>query len=282
MTRVIALRVLPVVMALLLAAVTIGAADRSGVAAARAERLLPDLDQATPRGLVITSARRGGRVKYRLGFGSAVSNVGDGPLVITGHRSGLDDREMTADQLVERDGAPQEVVSGVGWLRYVVSPDHRHWHLLGFDRYELRRAGRPNATVGDRKSGFCLGDRYRAAGRPLPSAPARPLYTSRCGLGDTGLLEIEEGISVGYGDYYKPTLEGQYLPLSGLPGGRYVLAHRVNRERRLRELDYGNNAASLLFALRWRHGRPEIRVQRSCPGTDRCDRRRPREGSAIG
>jgi glucose/arabinose dehydrogenase len=272
MTRVLALRVLPVVIALLLAAVTLGAADGSGAAAAGGERL-PDLDQLTPTGLAITSARHSGRVEYRLGFGSAVSNVGDGPLVITGHRSGVDAQEMTADQLVQRDGAPRDVVAGVGRLRYVVSPDHRHWHLLGFDRYELRRAGRPNPTVRDRKSGFCLGDRYRVTGRSRPSAPAEPLYTSRCGLDDTNLLGIEEGISVGYGDYYKPTLEGQYLSLNGLRAGRYVLVHRVNGERRLRELDYSNNAASLLFALRWRHGRPEIRVLKLCPDTDRCDRR---------
>ena len=122
---------------------------------------------------MITRAGTPSKPVYRLGFRSAVSNVGDGPLVINGHRSGLDTETMVADQLVERDGAPQEVVPNVGELRYVVSPDHRHWHLLGFDRYELRRAGHRAAAVRDRKTGFCLGDRYPVTGRRLPVDTAR-------------------------------------------------------------------------------------------------------------
>jgi glucose/arabinose dehydrogenase len=268
---VLVLRVLPVAMAVALSAVGLMTTGLTGAAADGPERL-PDLDQATPNELVITRAGPSRRV-YRLGFRSAVSNVGDGPLVINGHRSGLDAAAMSAEQLIERDGAPQEVVPGVGELRFVVSPDHRHWHLLRFERYELRRAGRGAAAVSDRKSGFCLGDRYSAARRSLPVAPVEPVYTSRCGLADPGLLGIQEGISVGYGDDYAANLEGQYLQLTGLPAGRYVLVHRVNRDRRLRELDYTNNAASLLLELRWRNRQPEVRILRKCPDTDRCDGR---------
>jgi hypothetical protein len=78
---------------------------------------------------------------------------------------------------------------------------------------------------------------------------------------------------VGYGDDYPANLEGQFVRLTGLPAGRYVLIHRVNVQRRLRETDYGNNAASLLLRLRWRAGVPNIRVLRSCPDTERCPRR---------
>jgi hypothetical protein len=179
---------------------------------------------------------------------------------------------MTADQLIDHDAAPHELVSGVGRLRYVVSPDHRHWHLLGFDRYQLRRASAREAAVRDRKSGFCLGDRYRVTDRRLPAAPAEPRYTSRCGLAAPGLLGIQEGISVGYGDDYPANLEGQYLRLSGLRAGRYVLVHRVNGARRLRELDHGNNAASLLLQLRWRADEPMVRILKRCPDTSRCYR----------
>jgi Lysyl oxidase len=270
--RVLVLRVLPVAIAVALSAVVLMTAGLTGAAAGGPERL-PDLDQATPSELVITRAGPRSRPVFRLGFRSAVGNVGDGPLVINGHRSGLDTAEMSADQLIERDGAPQEVVPGVGELRFLVSPDHRHWHLLRFERYELRRAGRGQAAVSDRKTGFCLGDRYAVRSRSLPAAPAEPVYTSRCGLADPGLVGIQEGISVGYGDDYAANLEGQYLPLTGLPAGRYVLVHRVNRNRRLRELDYTSNAASLLLELRWRHRRPEVRILRKCPDTDRCERR---------
>jgi glucose/arabinose dehydrogenase len=278
LTRVLVLRVLPVVVALVLSAVTLQLAARAPLAAADSERL-PDLDQRTPSDLVITRARTSTGPVYVLGFRSAVSNVGDGPLILDASRPGPDTKTMAANQLVDRDGAPKQVIPGVGRLRYVVSPDHRHWHLLGFDHYELRRAGRRTAAVRDRKTGFCLGDRYAVRGPTLPAAPPEPVYTSRCGLDEPELLGIQEGISVGYGDDYAANLEGQYLTLTGLAAGRYVLVHQVNADRGLHELDYSNNAASLLLKLRWRHGQPMVRVLRSCPDSGRCDARpasRPR------
>ena len=226
--------------------------------------LLPDLDQEAPTEVVLTKA---GEV-WRLGFRSAVRNIGDGPLIMDGHRLSRA-RVMEAEQVVTHEGAPSEVVPNAGTFRYVRSPDHRHWHLLRFDRYELRRID-GTTVVRDRKTGFCLGDRYPIL-RPLPAAPPQPVYTSRCGLGDPGLLGIREGISVGYGDDYKANLEGQYLPLTGLKAGRYVLAHKVNLDRSLKESSYGNNGASLLLRLRWRRGAPQVRILRTCPGTARCD-----------
>ena len=86
---------------------------------------------------------------------------------------------MTADQLVESVEGPMAVVEGVGRLRYVHSRDHEHWHLLRFERYELRPAGGGTTRVTDRKTGFCLGDRYRTRGRALPArsrpCPATPV-----------------------------------------------------------------------------------------------------------
>ena len=270
--RVIALRVLPVLAALGVAAALLAAmAGKTPSALAGSERL-PDLDQVRPSDLTITLTRGG----YVLGFSSSVENVGDGPLIFDAQRRGSETATMVADQVIERQGAPKEVVTGVGKVRYVVSPDHRHWHLLGFDRYTLRRASSRSAAVRDRKTGFCLGDRYAIRGRRLPAAPASPVYTSRCGLDQPGLLGIQEGISVGHGDNYQANLEGQYLPLRGLRAGRYVLVHTVNARRGLRELDYSNNSASLLLKLRRRGGAPQVRVLRVCPNTARCDAGRSR------
>ena len=122
---------------------------------------------------------------------------------------------------------------GVGRLRYTRSPDHEHWHLLHFDRYELRRPGGDRALVRDRKTGFCLGDRYGVDDPALAAKPPEAVYRSRCGLERPGLWGVREGISVGYGDDYDANLEGQYLRLSGLRAGRYLLVHRANADRRL-------------------------------------------------
>jgi hypothetical protein len=267
--RVLLLRVVPVAGALAAVAAAVAAAVPSG---AQAPALLPDLDQEAPRQLEITRSGDARRPVYRLGFRSAVRNLGRGPLLISGRRASARHEEMAAEQVIHRDGAPHSVRRGVGRLRYVISPDHRHWHLLGFERYELRRIGGGASVASDRKTGFCLGDRYRVRGRRLPGAPADPVHTSRCGLGEPGLMQIQEGISVGYGDDYDPTLEGQYVRLSGLPSGRYLLVHRVNADRALRESRYDNNAASLLVDLAWRRGRPEVRALRACTGSARCMR----------
>ena len=181
-------------------------------------------------------------------------------------------RTMVAEQHIERSGAPRTIVPEVGRLRYVVSPDHRHWHLLGFERYLLRRAGSSEVVERDRQSGFCLGDRYRVTGRDLPAAPPAPVHTTNCGMAQPQFLRVTEGISVGYGDDYAANLEFQYLTLDGLRDGRYVLVHRVNGDRRVRESSYVNDASSALLALRWAEGVPQVRVLRVCPDSDRCDR----------
>jgi quinoprotein glucose dehydrogenase len=198
-----------------------------------------------------------------------VSNVGFGPLTIVGHRPDAATPAMVADQVVS--GAAPETVPGVGQLRYVQSQDHQHWHLMRFERYELRRAGSTRAVVRDRKSGFCLGDRYRVEGQPPMGAPAQPVITGRCGLRQPELLQISEGISVGYGDVYSAYLEYQDLPLNGLRKGRYVLVHTVNGDGRLHEISRANDSASVLIDLRWRRGEPLVKQLRACPGTARCD-----------
>ena len=263
-------RLVPAIGAIALCAAALAAAPGETAQITAQSAHLPDLDQEVPWDLQVTSAGPGTRRAYRLGFASAVRNIGDGPLIVSGQRERAGSSTMTADQLVERVDGPTAVVNGVGRLRYVQSRDHEHWHLLNFERYELRPAGRGTRPVLDRKTGFCLGDRYRTRGRALPAQPPVPRYTSRCGLGDTGRLRLVEGISVGYGDDYPANLEGQFLPLTGLPAGRYVLIHSVNVRRRLRETDYGNNAASLLLRLRWRAGAPRLRVLRRCPASENC------------
>ncbi len=236
---------------------------------------LPDLDQEVPSDLDVHLDRSKGKPSYRLGFRSAVRNIGAGPLIVKGARADRTVPRMTVDQIIERGGLPPTVVSNVGRMQYAVSPDHSHWHYLQFERYgleraELRAVGGDAVIVADHKTGFCLGDRYHAPGLGLAHTPPLPVYTGRCGLFQPGLLEVREGISVGYGDDYAAFLEGQDLPLDGLAAGRYVLVHRVNSDRRLRERSYANNVASLLIDLRWTRGAPHVRVLASCPGVERC------------
>ena len=229
--------------------------------------LLPDLDQEAPTELLVVAAGS----EYRLAFDSAVSNVGRGPLVVEGERESAE-AEMAALQVVERtDGTTRRYRSG-SQLVYVTSPDHAHWHLLPFERYELRRSGDFARVAFDPKTGFCLGDRFATS---LPSAvqarAARPVFSDRCGLGDPGLTRLREGISVGHGDDYRAVLEGQYLDITRVPPGTYVLVHRVNAEGGLRESNAANNAASILLRLSRPAGKPHLDVLLVCPDDERCE-----------
>ena len=240
-------------------------------AGAHAAPLLPDLDQQLPDGLEVAADRSGAIPRFHLGFESAVTNFGRGPLIVDAHRPSTRQRRMVADQLVHQSDGRSRRVRGVGRLQFTVSPDHRHWHYLGFDRYELRRASDYRLVAPDRKTGFCLGDRYFVAA--LPGSPREPFFTGRCGLGKPNRLRMREGVSPGYGDNYQAVLEGQFVDVTGVAPGRYYLVHRVNADRKLRESDYGNNAASILISLRWPRGRtrrPAIDVLDRCEDTEAC------------
>src|SRR4051812_49687101 len=112
----------------LVAGVLILAGARALPGHAAGMSLLPDLAQEVPSKLVVTHAGRG----YWLGFRSAVGNVGAGPLLISASRPDRSAGTMVADQVIAQRGAPMRIARHVGRLRYVVSPDHRHWHYLGF------------------------------------------------------------------------------------------------------------------------------------------------------
>jgi hypothetical protein len=230
---------------------------------------LPDLDQALPSKLEIVEEGD----TYRLVFASAVDNVGAGPLVVEGARPDRSTPAMAVRQLVRRSDGSARVRDVAGEIRYVTSETHEHWHLLGFESYELRRAADGELVQPDEKTGFCLGDRYETRGGDEPATkPGRPVWTEECGRDEPGLLGVREGISPGYGDDYDPGREGQYVDVTNVDAGRYLLVHRANPERALEESDYTNNAASVLIQLRRAGAIPTVRVLARCPDAETCAR----------
>ena len=217
---------------------------------------LPDLDQAVPA--AVTIHRQGGR--DLLAFASAVDNIGPGPLVVHATRP-TGAAAMSVRQVLGRESVPVD-----GELRYVRAQTHAHWHLIGFERYELRdTSGKRVLTA--RKAGFCLGDRYDShRSRRIRGEPPAPVWTEECGRHEPGLRELDEGISPGFGDDYAPVLEGQYVDVTGL-AGRYVLVHLANQGHTLREVSYANNAASVAIRL---DGKGGLEILARCPDSDRC------------
>jgi hypothetical protein len=227
--------------------------------------LFPNLVQRPPSGLVVT---RGPLGRWLLGFTSMVDNRGPGILWIRGTRA-LGAHVMQVRQLVQLAGGGTRVLPDSGQLHYAVAPPHYHWHFLGFDRYELLRAGDLQLLVRDHKSGFCIADHYGIA-LGVPHGP--PRFLGNCAQFQPFARSVEEGSSVGYTDRYPAFFHGQALDVTNVPPGRYWLVHRVNADFHLREEHYDDDAASLLVQISWPAGRndaPQVTTLRVC-GRERC------------
>ena len=247
----------------------------------------------------------------RLRFTTTEDNVGDGPLLVYGRRTSRAQKHMTIRQAFARsDGsvpgsyaAAQRAVGDPtrNYLYYEPAPSHVHWHLQGFEHFQLRRLdGTP--LVLDRKNGVCLGDRYtaRAAGKlkravkdsntPLGrlhhelafNTGNRPSsYNCQHGrTADSNIRELHEGISVGQGDDYTYGIDFQWLDITRVPSGRYLVVNEANSRRALKEKSYANNAASILVSIQWPDGAtdppatitrpPEVKLLASCPDAATC------------
>jgi hypothetical protein len=177
---------------------------------------------------------------------------------------------MAALQRVRLSDGGTRAYPRVGLWRYNHSSHHAHWHLLHYQRYELRKAD-GSVVVRDRKSGFCLGDRYGIAPGRVVNRVARPVFTAFCGLHQPEALEVDGGTSIGFSDRYHSGLDGQNVDITSVLAGDYTLVHRTNTQLLIRELRYTNNAASVAIRLTRLTGRPPaVRVLRVCPDSDQC------------
>ena len=234
----------------------------------RPGELLPDLDQRAPTGLAVAAS--GGR--FKVGFVSAVDNIGRGPVWLVGSRP-TTRAPMRVTQLVALRGGGRRAYPGAGVLRYTVAPEHSHWHYQRFENYELRRTGDFALVARDHKSGFCLADHYGYAAARLGIRRPRPRFLGNCERGNLQARWVEQGSSVGFTDRYPAHYHGQNVDVTGLPAGTYWLVHRANPFGGIRELRRDNNAAAVLIRLSWPTGRsrtPTISVLRICEGAERC------------
>lgn len=95
-----------------------------------------------------------------------------------------------------------------------------------------------NPVVGT-KRGFCVIDIDRA--KEFQGQPDAKTYTE-CGYGTT--IHGNQGISVGWADTYGRRLPGQWIDVTDVPDGDYVLEVETNPERSFQETRYDNNSAS--------------------------------------
>jgi hypothetical protein len=263
-------------LAVLLAVLATGGASPVSAAthsrSSSATQLLPDLNPLEPRAPALYQVDG----RWLLAFGSAADNLGEGSVMIHGERADVT-RKMKVSQLIEMSDGTTRVRKGAGTVEYVYASGHQHFHYLAFMAYELRTAAKYKFIRPGQKTGFCLMDDYDSSGfdpaHDPPNKPPAPVYTQSCQLGNPDALSLDEGISVGYGDYYNPLLEGQSIDVTDVPDGLYYLIIRVNPKKKIKESNYKNNGSSVLIELSHPSGPggdPAMQVLNVCRDSDHC------------
>ncbi len=190
-------------------------------------------------------------------FSANVWNGGDGPLVLEGFRR-LGQPVMDAYQYFYENG----VNTGrelVGELEYDSLPGHRHWHFTDFAEYRLiQDDGTEVARSG--KEAFCLAP-TDPIDLTLPNAEYNPHagdVTTRCGA--WGALWIREVLEVGWGDTYFQGVPGQWIEITDVANGEYLLEVATNQDGRLKELRSDNNVAHTRVVLGGEPGARTVEV----------------------
>jgi hypothetical protein len=132
--------------------------------------------------------------------------------------------------------------------------DYRLWKPEGYNQFQAYRAAAPNATAAEIlsahpelrnqlvegfKRGFCIID-YK----PAPEFQGKrdqKTYLS---------CATNQGISVGWADEYTARLDGQWIDVTDVPEGNYVLQVEANAERVFVETNYRNNSDAVSVVVK--------------------------------
>jgi hypothetical protein len=108
---------------------------------------------------------------------------------------------------------------------------HAHYHFNGYAEYDLSSDG--GVVAAGHKQAFCLMDTSRYIDDD-PEVAEASRYNCRF-----------QGISRGWQDVYGSHLDCQWIDVTDLDVGEYALSVRINRTRRVTELRYDNNDATV-------------------------------------
>jgi hypothetical protein len=136
----------------------------------------------------------------------------------------------------ERDavvGDPQDPEPPLDPWNFFLAPCRGLWRMKGYAVYELYTAEGELVGAGH-KQAFCLLDSEAFV-------PGQPSHGYHCGY---------QGLSSGWTDVYGSYLDGQWVDVTGLPGGDYVLVVEVNPRRAIPEAnDLRSNVACVPVSL---------------------------------
>jgi hypothetical protein len=113
---------------------------------------------------------------------------------------------------------------------FTFSQCHQHYHFRGVGKYTLYGSDGTTVVATGHKQGFCLEDVYPyPALTPPPPQPANPFTCDN------------QGLHVGFEDVYPNDIDCQWIDITGVAPGSYILSVVINGEEFLPESNYDNN-----------------------------------------
>ena len=212
--------------------------------------LLPDLvsDPPDPWGeaQVVTW---GGETMLVLRFEGYVTNLGDGPLDLSG-----DPRLDDPDDPTSHDVWQRVRTSTGDWValtkppvRYETDDGHNHFHLMEIVAYSLWDEAGTTQVLPGSKVGFCMVDV-----EPLPERhpePGESRYDEKlienCRANQPDADSLRMGITEGWRDVYEGTVTLQWVDISELSPGHYRLAAEADPYDIVVETDETNNGVAI-------------------------------------
>ncbi len=208
------------------------------LSAATATRLEPSSTGSPTAGLFpadtwFVSDEEGRRL---LRFATVAANLGDGPLDVIAE-PGADGSARTWQRVWTDSWHFEDHLSG----EFVFHPTHDHVHFDAFERYRLLDAN-GSVVAASEKVSFCLRDSVRLS-EELPPVTG-PM------LADDGACDgNQQVINAGFGDHYHALLDDQWIDVTGVPPGSYLVEITVDPLNLILESDESNNSATFPVEL---------------------------------
>jgi hypothetical protein len=204
------------------------------VGAAPADRL-PDLRMAQILHFTVQTTSSGRRL---LRFTTWIVNVGQGRFEVRGSRPNRTTSTMKVVQRVYNAAGGFRTVSTPAVMKYA-GDGHNHWHTQRIARYELWSPAAPATIRRGAKVGFCFFDTL-AYKLTLLGAPRHRVY-AESGCGVKASLAAHMGISVGWADSYPWNFAWQWIDITGLPRGIYMVRVTADPDNWFLETNDRNN-----------------------------------------
>ncbi|MBI2780963.1 MAG: hypothetical protein HYX55_04085 [Chloroflexi bacterium] len=208
--------------------------------------ILPDLAVLAPFDFTIEVKQD----RRLLRFSTVLVNVGPGPFQLFGFDpdgvTGMGESLQVRQQILQSDGTFRTIptTATMVWA----ADGHDHFHIADLQRIQLQNL-QSEALRASAKTGFCFLDSYVFRSKE-PSYFDKARFVCNVAPDRT----VPMGISVQWGDVYRRTIAFQWIDITGLPDGDYLIEILADPPTdtggQLQEADETNNRGWATIRLR--------------------------------